>query len=339
MSKPHPQNNKIGMLLGWLFGILFALTGVSFIFSDLIPGIVMLIMAAVLLPVVNKLLYRQWNLRLSVGIKTLVIIIGLIIFSITIDTSNTTQQINSSPATQNHPEEQDNQLSQPDNTQELNEEQKSDEKVAGSQTENNPDVIQNIVVKVIDGDTIKLDSGEVVRYIGIDTPETKDPSQPVQCFGQEAAKKNEELVLNKKVTLEKDVSETDRYGRLLRYVYVDGLFVNLELVKQGYAYASSYPPDINHQTEFSGAQRYAQENNLGLWLACKEDEVVEEQPVIQKEQPQTSGNCECSANIYNCTDFKTHAEAQALYDCCGGAQNDIHRLDSDGDGLACESLP
>ena len=56
----------------------------------------------------------------------------------------------------------------------------------------------NLVVKVIDGDTIKLDNGAVVRYIGIDTPETVDPRKPIQCFGQEAAKKNEELVLNKK---------------------------------------------------------------------------------------------------------------------------------------------
>ncbi|MFH1890325.1 MAG: thermonuclease family protein [Candidatus Kuenenbacteria bacterium] len=200
--------------------------------------------------------------------------------------------------------------------------------------------IQNIVVKVIDGDTIKLDNGEVVRYIGMDTPETKDPSKPIQCFGQEASKKNEDLVLNKKVTLEKDVSETDRYGRLLRYVYVDGIFVNLELVKQGYAYATSYPPDVKHQADFTEAQTYARENNLGLWSACNEGATADEkQPITEKETPQPTGNCECSSNTYNCTDFKTHAEAQALFECCGGTKNDIHRLDSDGDGLACESLP
>jgi len=199
---------------------------------------------------------------------------------------------------------------------------------------------QNIVVKVIDGDTIKLDNGQVIRYIGIDTPETVDPRKPIQCFGQEAAKKNEELVLNKKVILEKDISETDRYGRLLRYVYVDGLFVNLELVKQGYAYATSFPPDVKHQADFSEAQSYARENNLGLWSACKEDTAVnEKQPIIEEETPIQTGNCECSSNTYNCTDFKTHAEAQALFECCGGTKNDIHRLDSDSDGLACESLP
>lgn len=199
---------------------------------------------------------------------------------------------------------------------------------------------QNIVVKVIDGDTIKLDNGQVVRYIGMDTPETVDPRKPIQCFGQEAAKKNEELVLNKKVTLEKDVSETDRYDRLLRYVYVDGLFVNLELVKQGYAYAATFPPDVKHQADFAEAQTYAQKNGLGLWSACKENSDTEQnQPVTEEEAPIQTGNCECSSNTYNCTDFKTHAEAQALFECCGGAKNDIHRLDSDGDGLACESLP
>ncbi|MBI3335237.1 MAG: thermonuclease family protein [Candidatus Portnoybacteria bacterium] len=75
------------------------------------------------------------------------------------------------------------------------------------------------VARVIDGDTIELENGQRVRYIGIDTPETSDPRKPIQCFGIEAAKKNQELVEGKMVRLEKDVSERDRYARLLRYVY------------------------------------------------------------------------------------------------------------------------
>ena len=77
------------------------------------------------------------------------------------------------------------------------------------------------------------------------------------------------LVLNNKVRLEKDISETDKYGRLLRYVYLeDGTFVNLKLVSAGYAYASAYPPDVAHSDEFIQAQQNAREDGAGLWSAC-----------------------------------------------------------------------
>ena len=125
-----------------------------------------------------------------------------------------------------------------------------------------------LVTRVIDGDTIEIEGGQRVRYIGIDTPETVDPRKPVQCFGIEASSKNKELVSGKRVRLEKDVSETDKYGRLLRYVYVGDTFVNLELVKRGYAYAYSYPPDIKYQNQFTDVQRLAKEQNVGLWGSC-----------------------------------------------------------------------
>jgi len=89
-----------------------------------------------------------------------------------------------------------------------------------------------------------------VRYLGINTPESVDPRKPVECFGKEASLKNKELVLNKKVVLEKDISEIDKYGRLLRYVYVDGIFINLELIKQGYAQVATYPPDVKYHDLF-----------------------------------------------------------------------------------------
>jgi micrococcal nuclease len=126
-------------------------------------------------------------------------------------------------------------------------------------------------VKVVDGDTIDVQLGgrtARVRYIGINTPETVDPRRPVQCFGKEASAKNKELVDGKVVRLERDVSETDRYGRLLRYVYVGELFVNAELVRQGYAQASAYPPDVKHQDLFRSLEREAREAGRGLWGAC-----------------------------------------------------------------------
>lgn len=125
-----------------------------------------------------------------------------------------------------------------------------------------------LVNRVIDGDTIELLGGEKVRYIGIDTPETVDPRKPVQCFGIEASNRNKQLVEGKNVRLEKDVSETDKYGRLLRYAYVDGIFVNLVLVQEGFAHSYTYPPDVKYQSQFTEAERLAREQNKGLWGSC-----------------------------------------------------------------------
>lgn len=128
------------------------------------------------------------------------------------------------------------------------------------------------VTRVIDGDTIEISGGQKVRYIGVDTPETVDPNQPTGCFGKEASLKNQELVLGRQVRLEKDVSETDRFSRLLRYVYItengNEIMVNEELVKQGFALASSYPPDIKYQEILSAAQTEARDKNRGLWASC-----------------------------------------------------------------------
>jgi len=118
------------------------------------------------------------------------------------------------------------------------------------------------VVRVIDGDTIEIAGGAHVRYIGMDTPETYPE---VEFYGPEAKAKNVELVEGKVVTLEKDVSETDKYGRLLRYVYVDGVFVNGELVRLGYARATSYPPDTKYESLLSQLEKEAKAAKLGIW--------------------------------------------------------------------------
>lgn len=125
-----------------------------------------------------------------------------------------------------------------------------------------------VVLRAIDGDTIKLSDGKTLRYIGIDTPETVDPRKPLQCFGNEAKEENRRLVEGKTVRLEKDISQTDRYGRLLRYVYIDDVMINEELVKNGFAYSSSYPPDVKHQERFRLAQEEARANKRGLWGVC-----------------------------------------------------------------------
>lgn len=122
------------------------------------------------------------------------------------------------------------------------------------------------IARVVDGDTVELENGQKVRYIGINTPETVDPRRKVECFGKEASAFNANLVKGKTVRLEKDVSETDKYGRLLRFVYLeDGTFVNEILVREGYAYASAYTPDVTRKELFAEAEKDARENHRGLW--------------------------------------------------------------------------
>ena len=122
-----------------------------------------------------------------------------------------------------------------------------------------------LVIRVIDGDTIEIQGGERVRYIGIDAPETVHPSKPVEHFGKEATEKNRELVEGKRVRLEKDVEDRDEYGRLLRYVWRDNMMVNAELVRLGYAYSYSLPPNIKYQELFLQLEKKAREQGLGLW--------------------------------------------------------------------------
>jgi endonuclease YncB( thermonuclease family) len=119
------------------------------------------------------------------------------------------------------------------------------------------------VTWVIDGDTIEveLDGREVrVRYIGIDTPERDMP------FYEEATEANRQLVEGQSVLLVKDVSETDRFGRLLRYIYLqDGAFVNAQLVGDGYAQAVTFPPDVAFADHFRQLQEEARLAGRGLW--------------------------------------------------------------------------
>lgn len=129
------------------------------------------------------------------------------------------------------------------------------------------------VLEVIDGDTIKVEGNVTVRLLGIDTPETKDPRKPVQCFGKEASNETKRLVGGKVVILEKDVSETDKYGRLLRYVFLPIrseklLFLNDYLIREGFARVLTYPPDVKYTEQFLQGQQEAKENNRGLWGRC-----------------------------------------------------------------------
>jgi endonuclease YncB( thermonuclease family) len=134
------------------------------------------------------------------------------------------------------------------------------------------------VSQVIDGDTIYvlLDDGNTysVRYIGMDTPEEDRP------FSIEAYNANSGLVDQKEVILVKDVSETDQYDRLLRYVIVGDVFVNLELVRTGFAQAEKYPPDTACADAFSSAEAEARAAFLGMWLATPTPESSAQNVII-----------------------------------------------------------
>lgn len=131
----------------------------------------------------------------------------------------------------------------------------------GAPTSTNPITGETArVTRVIDGDTIDVQIDGVgyrVRYIGINTPESDEV-----CY-REATNANAALVDGKTVTLVKDVSETDVYGRLLRYVYVGGEFVNADLVRAGWAENAEYPPDTAHAAEFRGLESAARQANVG----------------------------------------------------------------------------
>lgn len=166
------------------------------------------------------------------------------------------------------------------------------------------------VSKVIDGDTIELESGQRVRYIGIDTPETVDPRKPVQCFGKEASNKNKELVDGKSVLLEKDVSKTDKYGRLLRYVYIDDTFINDYLVREGFAHASTFPPDVKYQDKFLTSQHLAQSESKGLWSSCGSSQTSVSNQITQS----PSADCNIKGNISSGGEKIYHMSGQQFYD-------------------------
>ena len=135
------------------------------------------------------------------------------------------------------------------------------------------------VVRVVDGDTVVVETGgveESVRLIGIDTPETVKPGSEVECFGPEASERTADLLPEgTSVVLERDVEARDRYDRLLAYVHRadDATFVNLALVEEGYAQPAPYPPNVAHEDAIDAAGRRARKEGLGMWGACGGDDL------------------------------------------------------------------
>jgi micrococcal nuclease len=134
-----------------------------------------------------------------------------------------------------------------------------------------PRTAEVFVTRVVDGDTVEVQLGgreEDVRYIGVDTPETVKPDEPVQCFGPEASDFNHQLVEQQRVRLVFGVERRDVYGRLLAYVYLGDRFVNAELVRRGLARTLTIPPNDRYASRFKRLQMAAARAGRGLWGAC-----------------------------------------------------------------------
>ena len=217
--------------------------------------------------------------------------------------------------------------------------------VEGTQTQNSPTPIASNsaslvkVKRVIDGDTIEIEDGRKIRLIGIDTPEL-NKSGEAGCFGREAYDYANKLLTGQTIKLEKDISETDRYGRLLRFIYLGDTFINDKLVKDGYARVYTYPPDVKYQDKFKESESYARDNNLGLWSKCNATVIhntvaptvkATSTPIQNTQNSSGSFVCDCSKA---CTEISSCTEAQYQLKTCG-----CSKRDKDGDGIACDGAP
>lgn len=234
------------------------------------------------------------------------------------------------------------------------------------------------VQRVVDGDTadVQFTGGQAhrLRIIGIDTPETVDPSQPVQCYGPEASARARELLTGQTIALTADPTQdaVDRYGRVLVYVALpDGRDFGEVMVREGFAREYTYRTAYQRQATYRAAEAEARAAGRGLWGACGTAAptavpqpaatavplaTVTPRPLstttprllptatpmpVPTTAPSTGLRYDPAGPDRDCSDFRTQAEAQAFFVAAQQAtgQRDKHRLDSDADGIACESLP
>lgn len=176
------------------------------------------------------------------------------------------------------------------------------------------------VVYVVDGDTfdIQLANGkkERVRLTLVDTPETKHPRLGVQPFGPEASAYTKKLLTDKKVSLEMDVQERDRYGRVLAYVWLDGKLVNEQLIAKGLARVAVFPPNTKYVDRFEQVQQKAREQRLGIWSV--EDYVTDRgynaESAKQEKKASPAGDCKIKGNISSSGEKIYHVPGNRSYE-------------------------
>jgi len=214
-------------------------------------------------------------------------------------------------------------------------------------------------VEPVDGDTAKMKikgKVETIRFLLVDTPETKHPKLGEQPKGAQAAAFTKKMLEEAdRITLQYDVEKRDKYERVLAYVFADGVNVQEELLKKGLARVGYVYESRRHLKAFKEAEKFARERGLGIWECsgyvardgykpekwCKENEGS-----TKKTMHTVVRNGRTYHVAYDpkgldrdCSDFDSQKEAQAFYEAAGGPEKDPHRLDPDRDGIACESLP
>lgn len=185
---------------------------------------------------------------------------------------------------------------------------------------NQPNTIPAKVIKVVDGDTLKVridEKTETVRLLLIDTPETKHPSKPVQPFGPEASSFTKETLDGERIELELGISERDKYGRLLAYVWIGEEMFNELLLKKGLArVAYIYQPNVKYVDKFQSIQRSAQEKGVGIWSIenyVQEDGFQGDEGKVKSSTKQT-GDCAIKGNINSDGEKIFHVPGGAYYD-------------------------
>lgn len=177
-----------------------------------------------------------------------------------------------------------------------------------------------LVKEVIDGDTIEIKNGTTIRLVGVDAPELSSD----ECYSAKSKKKLENLILNKKVRLKYDEEKIDSFGRSLAFIYRGTKFINKKMLSSGNAKYLMISPNLLNKDIFLEAEKTARTNTRGIWNKCEDPNNLP---------------FDCSANIYNCSDFDSQGKAQEMFNYCLGINTgDVHDLDRDNNGLACESL-
>ncbi len=224
----------------------------------------------------------------------------------------------------------------------------------------NDDDQEVLVTRVVDGDTIEVlidNKLEKIRIIGIDTPELSDTREQILCFANESKKFTQDKLLNQLVWLEADLSQgnIDKYGRLLRFVWINNQTVDFgkEVILKGFGYEYTYSKPYKYQSDYKEAQVTAKNNKVGLWgdticqikssptlITPSKISTITPTTVLLKTITNTKCKYSCDGPDRDCNDFSSHAEAQEFFECCGfSATNDPMRLDNArgvGNGLACE---
>ncbi len=214
-------------------------------------------------------------------------------------------------------------------------------------------------VSHVDGDTARMKINgkvETVRFLLIDTPETKHPRLGSQPKGAQAATFTKKMLEEAdRITLQYDVEKRDKYNRVLAYVFADGVNVQEELLEKGLARVGDVYQSRRHLDAFKEAEKFARERGLGIWECSGyvASDGYKPEKWCKEKEGSTGGTMHTvvrDGKTYHvpydpqgpdrdCSDFSTQSEAQAFYEAAGGPAKDPHRLDPDRDGVACESLP